>query len=86
MILGRNYVCDMNDVVSTLFWVIHFPHNAIIVTIDQLASNNHHPNLVLVQVAPLYFSSVCVDSTPPWINYVESCPQCSIASKQEPMK
>jgi hypothetical protein len=48
MLLGRDYVYDMNVVVSTLFRVMHFPHNGSIVTIDQLAYDNHHPNSVLV--------------------------------------
>jgi hypothetical protein len=44
MLLGCDYVYAMNVVVSTLFRVMHFPHNGSIVTIDQLASDNHHPN------------------------------------------
>jgi hypothetical protein len=79
MLLGRDYVYAMNAVVSTLFWVMHFPHNGSIVTIDQLAFDNHHPNLALFQTTPLHVPSFCVDSTPPWVNYVASCPQCSIA-------
>jgi hypothetical protein len=79
MILGRDYVYAMNVVVYMLFRVMHFPHNGIIVIIDQLASNNHHPNSVLVQAAPLYVPSFRVDSTPPRVNYVASYPQCSIA-------
>ena len=66
----------MNVVVSTLFRVMHFPHSGRIVTIDQLTYENHHPNSALVQVAPLYVPSVCVDSTLPQINYVVSYPQC----------
>jgi hypothetical protein len=83
MLLGRDYVYAMNVVVSTLFWVMHFPHNGSIVTIDQLASDNHHPNLTLVQDAPLYVPSVRVDSTPPQVNYVVSYPRCSISSEKE---
>jgi hypothetical protein len=65
MLLRCYYVYAMNVVVSTLFWLIHFPDNGSIVTIDQLASNNHHPNLALVQVATLYVTSDRVDSTLP---------------------
>jgi hypothetical protein len=54
MLLGCDYVYALNVVVSTLFRVIHFPHTRSIFTIDQLASDNIHPNLVLVQDAPLY--------------------------------
>ena len=65
---------------------MNFPHNGSIVTINQLAYDNHHPNSTLVQVVPLYVPSVRVDSTPPSVNYVASYPQCSISSKQEPMQ
>jgi hypothetical protein len=34
MLLGRDFLYAMNIVVSTLFWVMHFPHNGSIVTID----------------------------------------------------
>jgi hypothetical protein len=86
MLLKHDYVYAMNVVVSTLFQVMHFPHNGSIVTIDQLISDNHHPNSTLVQVAPLYVHSVRVDSTLPRVNYVASYPQCSIAYEQEPVK
>jgi hypothetical protein len=86
MLLGRDYVYVMNVVVSTLFRVMHFPHNGSIVTIDQLESDNHHPNYVLVQASPLYVPSVRVDSTSPRVNYVVSYPQHSISSEQEPMQ
>ena len=79
MLLGCDYVYAMNVVVSTLFWVMHFPHNGSIVTIDQLASDNHHPNSELFQNTPLYVPSVRVESTMPRVNYVASYPQCSIA-------
>jgi hypothetical protein len=74
MLLGRDYVYAMNVVVSTLFQVMHFPHNGSIVIVDQLASDNHHPNSVLFQVAPLYVPSVCVDSVRkigPWSNKIK---------------
>jgi hypothetical protein len=86
MLLGHDYVYAMKVVVSTLFRVMHFPHNGSIVTIDQLASDNHHPNSALFQATPLHVPSVRVDSTPPWVNYVASYPRCSIASEKEPMK
>jgi hypothetical protein len=86
MLLGRDYVYAMNIVVSTLFRVMHFPHIGSIVTIDQMASDNHHPNSTLVQATPLYVPSVRVESTPPRVNYVASYPWCSIASEQEPVQ
>jgi hypothetical protein len=48
MLLGCDYVYAMNVAVSTLFRVMHFPHTETIFTIDQLESDNHHPNSVLV--------------------------------------
>jgi hypothetical protein len=82
MLLGNDYVYSMNVMVSTLFWVMHFPHNGRIITIDQLASANHHPNLALFQATRLYVPSVHVDSTPPQVNYVASFPRCLIAYEQ----
>ena len=55
MLLGCDYVYAMNVVVSTLFRVMHFPHNGSIFTIDQLAFDNHHPNSALVQVSLYMF-------------------------------
>ena len=44
ILLGCDYVYTMKDVVSTLFRVMHFPHDQNIVTIDQLSfvTPNHH--------------------------------------------
>jgi hypothetical protein len=47
MLLRHDYVYAMNVVVSTLFRVMNFPQNGSIVTINQLESDNHHPNLAL---------------------------------------
>jgi hypothetical protein len=47
MLLRRDSVYAMNVVVSMLFRVMNFPHNGSIVTIDQLAFDNHHPNSTL---------------------------------------
>jgi hypothetical protein len=86
MLLKHDYVYDMNVVVSTLFRVMHFPHNGSNVTINQLASNNHHPSSTLVQDPPLYVPSVPVDSTPPQVNCVVFYPRCSISFEKEPVK
>jgi hypothetical protein len=37
LLLGRYYLYAMEAIVSTLFHVIYFPHEGIIVTIDQLS-------------------------------------------------
>jgi hypothetical protein len=73
----------MRYVVYILFQVMHFHHNRSIVTIAQLAYDNHHPNSTLLQATPLYVPSICVDSTSPHVNYVAYCPSCSIASEKE---
>jgi hypothetical protein len=86
MLLVHDYVYAMNVVVSMLFRVMHFPHNGSIITIDQLASDNHHPNSALFQTTHLYVPIIRVDSTPPRVNYVASYPQCSIAYEKEPVQ
>jgi hypothetical protein len=58
-LLGCNYVYTMNVAVYTLFRVMHFHHNGSIFTIDQLASDNHHPISMLVQDAPIYINYSC---------------------------
>ena len=37
ILLGRDYVYAMMDVVSTLFRFMHFPHDGKIVNIDKLS-------------------------------------------------
>ena len=41
LLLGRDYVYALKDVVSTLFRVMHFPRDGNIVTIDQLSFVTH---------------------------------------------
>ena len=70
MLLGHDFFYAMNVVVSSLFQVMCFPHNGNIVTIYQLASNNHRPTLNLLQNAPWFVPRVQVDSNSPQVNYV----------------
>ena len=37
LLLGHDYIYAMKAIVSTLFRVMHFPHDGNIVTIDQLS-------------------------------------------------
>jgi hypothetical protein len=37
LLLGRDYVYAMKDIVSTLFHVISFPHDGRVMTVDQLS-------------------------------------------------
>jgi hypothetical protein len=85
MLLGHDYVYAMKILASTLFRMIQFPYEEIFFTIDDLSSDNHHPNSTLSQVTPLYVPSIHVDSSPPWVNYMVSCIRCSIASRKEPL-
>ena len=67
LLLGRDYVYPMKAVVSTLFQVMHFPHDGKMVAIDQLLfvtpdhcippSNQTSLNVVHVLVVPFPSSS-----------------------------
>jgi hypothetical protein len=83
MLLGHDYVYAMKVVGSTLFHVMHFPHNGSTANIDQISSNNHHPSSTSNSFFPLCVPSVRVDSSLPQVNYVASYPRCSIASEKE---
>jgi hypothetical protein len=64
LLLGRDYVYAMKDIVSTLFHGISFPHNGIIVTINQLAFIG--PD----EITSLNGSYMQTVSPPPHVNYV----------------
>jgi len=83
-LLGRNYVYAMEVVVSTLFRVIHFPHDGNLVIIDHISCDNPYA-YVTPHSTPLCAPSVQVDSTLPRVNYVASYPLRSIVTKKEPM-
>ena len=85
MLLGRDYVYAMQAVVSTLFRVMYFNHGEEIVTIDQLDFLDPSPDPTRYQVFPLLIPSVSVDTTPPQVSYVASCPLRSIATKKQPL-
>ena len=68
LLLGRDYVYGMGDIVSTLFRVICFLHEGRIVTIDQLSFPD--PNIAPSQPSSLNYPFVPMVSSPPWINYV----------------
>lgn len=58
MLLMHDFVYAMNLVLYSLFRVMYFPHNRNIVTIDQLANDNHPPNLNSLQNTHWYVLSV----------------------------
>ena len=43
------------------------------------------PDPTREQVFPLLIPCVSVDTTPPWVSYVASCPLCSIAIQKQPL-
>jgi hypothetical protein len=71
LLLGRDYVYAMKAIVSTLFYVISFPHDGRIVTIDQLSFIG--PNWV----TSLSGSYMQIVSPLPHVNYVALSPMTS---------
>jgi hypothetical protein len=68
MILEHDYVYVINVLVSTLFPVMHFPHDKTIVTIDQLEYDNNHHSSTVDLFSPLYVHSDRVNSSRTWVN------------------
>jgi len=83
LLLGRDYVYAMKDVVSTLFCMMSFPHNGNTVTVDQLS----FPSLVSTtnNMTPLNIPGSKVVSTPPQVNYVATGPMISVIDVSEPL-
>jgi hypothetical protein len=51
LLLGHSWIDSMRAVVSTLFRVVHFPHQGKVITIDQLAffnSDAHNGNVPFI--------------------------------------
>jgi hypothetical protein len=63
LFLGRDYVCAMKSIVSTLFRVIYFPRDGRIVTIDQLSFIG--PDLTMNSMTSLNGSYMQTVSPPP---------------------
>jgi hypothetical protein len=70
--LGHDYIYAMKDVVSTLFRVMHFPHDGNIVTIDQLSFTNNC--IMFAHRISLNVPNIQVVSPPPHEYYVETHP------------
>jgi hypothetical protein len=79
LLLGRDYVYAMKAIVSTLFRVISFPHDGIIVTIDQLSFMG--PDWV-TSLSGSYMQTV---SPPPHVNYVALSPMTSTSDDLDPV-
>jgi len=68
LLLGHDYVYDMGAIISTLFQVICFLHEVIIVTIDQISFLG--PNMASSQPSSLNGPFVPMVSSLPLVNYV----------------
>jgi hypothetical protein len=82
-LLEWDYVYAMKVVMSTLFRVMHFPHNGNIVTIDHLSFVG--PDLTTKHLTPMNVPYMQMLSHPPQVNYVASCPMCSTLNEKEPL-
>jgi hypothetical protein len=80
--LGRDYVYVMKDIVSTLFRVISFPHDRIIVAIDQILFVCL--DLTVKSMKSLSGSYMQMVLSLPQVNYVELSPMPSVVDKDEP--
>ena len=67
------------------FFVMYFNQGEEIVTIDQLDFLDPSLDPTRDQIFPLLVPSVSVDTTLPQVNYVASCPLCSIATEKQPL-
>jgi hypothetical protein len=79
LLLGRDYVYSMKDIVSTLFRVISFPHNGRVVTVDQLSFID--PDWI----ASLNGSYMQMVSPRPQVNYVALSPMDSTSDDLDPV-
>ena len=82
-LLGHDYINAMKVVVSTLFRVMHFPHDGNMVTIDQLSFTNNctkfaHP-------ISLSVPNIQAVSPLPQVYYVATHPIQSIANENGPL-
>jgi hypothetical protein len=63
LLLGHSWIDSMCIVVSTLFHVVHFPHQGKVITIDQLAffnSDTHTGNIPFIAKTPPGYENVGV--------------------------
>jgi hypothetical protein len=78
LLLGKDYVYAMKAIVSTLFHVIYFPHDGIMVTIDQLSFFGL--DLTINPITSLTGSYMQSVSPLPHVNYVALSPVTSTSN------
>ena len=83
LLLERDYVYAMKAIVSTLFRVIYFPHNGLIVAIDQLSFIG--PDLIINPMTSLngYYMQMVLPF--PQVNYVALSPMSSASDEDDPL-
>jgi hypothetical protein len=81
LLLGRDYVYAMKDIVSTLFHVISFPHDGRIVTIDQLLFVG--PDLTIHSMNSMKGSYMQSVSPLPQVNYATLSPRPSTTDEDD---
>ena len=79
LLLGWDYFYVMKAIVSTLFDVISFPHDGIIVTINQLSF------IAPDWITSLNGSYMTTVSPPPHVNYVALSPMTSNFNDLDPV-
>jgi hypothetical protein len=83
LLLGRDYVYAMKYIVSTFFHLISFPHNGIIVAIDQLLCVG--PDLITNPMSSLNGSYMQTVLPLPHVNYVALSPMPSAIDEDDPL-
>jgi hypothetical protein len=83
LLIGRDYVYAMKAIVSTLFHVISFPHDGIMVTIDQLSFFG--PDLTINSMNSQTSSYMHTVSPPPQVDYVALSPMPSAGNVDKPL-
>jgi hypothetical protein len=81
LLLGRDYIYSMKAIVSTLFRVIYFPHDEIIMTIDQLSFAG--PDLTINSMTSINDSYMQIVSPLPHVNYVALSPMSSVVNEDD---
>lgn len=82
-LLGCDYIYAMKSIVSTLFRMMHFPHNGNILTIDQFYFINNCTSFL----HPTSFGvpNILATSPEPHAYYMASYPRHSISNEKEPL-
>jgi hypothetical protein len=83
LLLGRDYVYDMKDIMSTLFRVISFLDNGRMVTIDKLSFI--FPYMTINPMTSLHNSYMQLVSPLPQVNYVALSPMNSTSDDFDPV-